>query len=83
MTNKDKYKSGKENPFKDFMDEFGNFLEITESFIPTLEDIPKMGNMDIHGEIIPLGEGSGGDHIIYLDFAQGTFFQNAFFFFAF
>ena len=68
MTDTDKHNAGKENLFKDFLDEFGNYIDITEQFEPSLDDIPKIDTIDIYGKSMPLGEGPGGDHIIFIDF---------------
>ena len=70
MTEINKNKSGKENPLQDFLDELGNYLDIAEQFEPSLNDIPELKNIDIFGKSIPLGEGPGGDHIIYVDFKK-------------
>lgn len=51
-------------------DELTNFQSIAENLKPSSGDIPHLDGIDIHGETIPLNGVIGGDHIIYLDFAN-------------
>jgi len=51
-------------------DELANFQSIAEELKPSSGDIPRLRGIDIHGETIPLNGVIGGDHLIYLDFAE-------------
>lgn len=50
--------------------ELENFQRLAKELIPPYGEIPKLNNIDIYGESIPLNGIVGGDHIIFVDFNQ-------------
>jgi serine phosphatase RsbU (regulator of sigma subunit) len=53
-----------------FKAELDNFQNIASYLKPHSGSIPDIPNIDVYGEVIPLNQIVGGDHIIYVDFAQ-------------
>lgn len=59
-----------ENYLETLNDELTNFQSIAENLKPSSGDVPYLEGIDIYGETIPLNGVIGGDHLIYLDFAN-------------
>lgn len=47
-----------------------NFEDIARFLNPSPGAIPRLKGVDVHGLSLPLKSGTGGDHILYLDFNQ-------------
>ncbi|MCH8010820.1 MAG: serine/threonine-protein phosphatase [Candidatus Marinimicrobia bacterium] len=60
----------KKEKFNLLKQELENFQRLAKELIPPFGEIPKLNNIDIYGESIPLNGVVGGDHIIFVDFNQ-------------
>ena len=50
--------------------ELRNFQEIARRLIPEPGELPRLQGIDVWGDILPLNDAVGGDHLIYVDFKQ-------------
>jgi serine phosphatase RsbU (regulator of sigma subunit) len=50
--------------------ELNNFQDIARHIMPLPGEIPRLADIDVYGDTIPLNGVLGGDHIIYVDFKK-------------
>jgi len=56
--------------YEQLVDELANFREMAEYVRPSSGEIPCIEGIEIAGMSMPLKEGIGGDHLIYIDFKR-------------